>query len=87
MAIHPSLSPPILHCDISAFDPTKLAESLHEYSYLKPINRRINRAKEPNGWQLRGLLRRATIGHAAAQPSPAMNSRRLMPSLPKGWLP
>jgi hypothetical protein len=46
MAIHPSLSPSILHYDISAFDPAELAESVHEDSYLKPINRSINRAKE-----------------------------------------
>ena len=56
IAIHPSLSPPILHCDISAFDPAKLAELLDENGYLKATNRSFNRAKEPNGWQPRRLL-------------------------------
>src|SRR6516225_3914816 len=57
MSICTSLSPSILHRDGPTFDPTKFAEALQECRYLEIINRRCHWAKEPNGRQLRGLLR------------------------------
>src|SRR5262249_10487399 len=52
-----SLCPAILDGDGSILDPTEFAQPLHKSVGRRPLKRRVNCSLEPDGWQLRRLLR------------------------------
>ena len=80
-ALAASLRPAILDRDGAALDPAEFAQPLHKGGGPLAPSRRRARAQEPDGRQLRRLLRpRRERPAAAAPPSSVMNSRRLMPN-------
>ena len=64
---------------VATLDPAEFAQPLHKSGGPLALGRRRARTQEPDGRQLRRLLRaRRERPCAAAPPSSVMNSRRLM---------
>ena len=82
-ALAASLRPAILDRDGATLDPAEFAQPLHKSGGPLAPGRRRARAQEPDGRQLRRLLRaRRERPRAAAPPRRVMNSRRRI-SAPK----